>query len=118
MHQATSIAASHLRRQAVHAAVLAGSVVFGLVGAGAALQEAQQLELHVAPAPFTLLWPGSVRPAPVAVDVSSPMVTDDSASAANASGTVDSAVPDTGPAPIVTRTYRVQPGDTVQSIAI
>jgi flagellum-specific peptidoglycan hydrolase FlgJ len=117
MHQATSIAASHLRRQAVHAAVLAGTVVFGLVGAGAALQEAQQLELHMAPAPFTLFWPGAVRPAPVAVDVSAPTITDDSANAANASGTVDSAVPDTGPPPIVTRTYTVHQGDTVQSIA-
>ncbi len=117
MHQATSIAASHLRRQAVHAAVLAGTVVFGLVGAGAALQEAQQLELQVPPAPFTLLWPGSVRPAPVPVDASAPLVTDDGGSATNGSGPVDSAVPDTGPAPIVTRGYTVHQGDTVQSIA-
>jgi flagellum-specific peptidoglycan hydrolase FlgJ len=97
--------------------VLAGTVVFGLVGAGAALQEAQQLELRMPPAPFALLWPGAVRPAPVPVDVTAPIVTDDSASVTSASGTVDSVVPNAGPAPIVTRSYTVQPGDTVQSIA-
>jgi flagellum-specific peptidoglycan hydrolase FlgJ len=103
-----------VRRQVVHLAVLASTAVFGLAGARAA---AQQLQLSVPPAPISLLGPVAVRPAPVELDVPAPAVPDQSANAASASGGVDSSVPDTGPAPIVTRTYAVQQGDTVQSIA-
>jgi LysM repeat protein len=119
--QATSYSTTRGRRHLVHASVLAGVLLYASASLSMALGLVRvELPLAVAPWPLATwlaVWP---QPQLAPASTSGPVAVDDSSvDDSTASGSVDqpTTASDTWVSPVATRTYYVEGGDSVRSIA-